>query len=59
MAKYKVLIPVGKKEKGPGYRVGDVFQDGDLSEDAIRSHLAAKFIAVIPDKKKKEVKTNG
>ncbi len=58
MAKYKVLVPVGKREKGPGYRKGDVFQDGDLPKETIEVFLKAGFIKKLPDKKAAAVNEN-
>ncbi len=59
MAKYKVDVPIGKMEPGPGWPVGAVITDKDLPAEAIQIHLDNKFIRLLPDKKEKEVTNNG
>lgn len=55
--RYKVKVPIGKAEPGPGYKVGDVVNDGDLPAEAIEIHVGNKFLEPIPDKKTAAKKT--
>ena len=49
--RYKVKVPIGKAEPGPGYKVGDVVDDGDLPEKTIQMFVNWGFLDPIPDKK--------
>jgi hypothetical protein len=55
--RYKVKVPIGKKVKGPGYKVGEVVNDGDLPAETIEIHVGNGFLVPIPDKKTAAKKT--
>jgi hypothetical protein len=55
--RYKVKVPIGKKVKGPGYKVGEVVNDGDLPAETIEIHVGNGFLEPIPDKKTAVKKT--
>lgn len=49
--RYKVNVPIGKEEPGPGYKVGEVINDGDLPAETIEKFIGWGFLSPIPDKK--------
>lgn len=58
MKQYKVDVPIGKKEPGPGWPVGAVITDDDLPANVIQIHLDNGFIRLLPDKKAKKAEQN-